>query len=99
MFLNIGGILVNIGFIWYFVEVFNWGVVGFVWVILIGNLIFVLLMILDLFISCWYMRLKLSVFVFKKKILKEIWLFVYFVIVLYFVIFLGFLIINLFVLS
>lgn len=97
--LNIGGILVNIGLTWYFVEVLNWGVAGSAWATLIGNVIFVPLMILDLFISRRYMRLKLSAFVPKKRTLKEIWPFAYPATVSHSVTFLGFLIINSFVLS
>src|SRR5690554_608571 len=56
-------------------------------------------MILDLFISRRYMRLKLSAFVPKKRTLKEIWPFAYPATVSHSVTFLGFLIINVYVLT
>lgn len=97
--LNIFGILVNTVLTWYFVEILNLGVVGSAWSTVIGNLMFVPLMILDLFTSRRYMRLKTNAFVPKKSTLKEIWPFVYPATISHSVTFFGFLIINSFVLS
>jgi len=97
--LNIGGMLINIPLTWYFIEVLNMGVEGAAWSTVIGNLIFVPLMVLDLFFSRRYMRLKLQSFVPKKRTLKEIWPFAYPATISHSVTFFGFLIINAFVLT
>lgn len=99
MILNISGILVNIVLTWYFVEILGLGVVGSAWSTLIGNLAFVPLMVLDLFFSKKYMRLKVKSFIPKKRTIKEIWPFAYPATISHSVTFLGFLIINGFVLT
>ena len=98
-FLNILGILVNIPLTWYFVQVLNLGVDGAAWSTVIGNLIFVPLMILDLFISRSYMRIDIKDFVLKKQSVKEIWPFAYPATISHSITFFGFLIINAFVLT
>ncbi len=95
---NMMGIILNIGLTWLFVVELNWGVAGNAWATLIGNLAFIPLMILDLWLSKKYMNITMESLIPRKSTIKEIWPFAYPAAVAHAVTFFGFLLINSFVL-
>ncbi|WP_162146841.1 MATE family efflux transporter [Acholeplasma granularum] len=97
--LNISGIILNIILTWYFVSILNLGVEGAAWSTVIGNLVFVPLMIIDLLTSKKYIKINPKSLIPKLDTLKEIWPFAYPATVSHSVTFFGFLIINGFVLT
>lgn len=96
--INISGILINIGFTWYFVDILNLGVSGSAWATIIGNLIVMPFIIFDLFFNKKYITISFKSIFPKKETIKEIIPFAYPATVSHAVTFFGFLIINSFVL-
>ncbi|WP_162163994.1 MATE family efflux transporter [Acholeplasma hippikon] len=94
---NVLGILLNIVLTWYFVSVLKMGVMGSAWATLIGNMIFVPFMLLDLYRSKKYIKLKTKDLLPRKESIKELWPFAYPAALSHAITYFGFFIINVFV--